>query len=473
MMTPDETSPLAGASRRQFLESIGLASTALGFAILGEAAPAHAQSQCDPPGSPGNPQAWRRDCRAVKPRRPATTLSPAEVTKLKNAYAAMRALDTSDPNDPRGFLRQANIHCFYCSHTTPGVHWNWRFFAWHRAYLYFHERILGKLIGDLDFRLPYWDWDVATHRKLPPAYTAPNASTNPLWNGTRVLQPNVDLPASDVGPSVMTAALSASDFAQFGGTANSSGIPENAPHGSVHVDVDGDMSSFDTAARDPVFYAHHSNVDKMWSDWNKATGSHLNPTDPAFLNLSWNFFDENKVWRSITAAHVLHHENQLRYTYGPSSFADKLRCLLDFTFIRVELQTSGFKLAPAAIKALTQTMEKGGEVRLHLEQVPVPVTKSAMYHLYRTAEAAKADEGPESKDFLAAFPVVLHDRKNEHERPPLTDVVAMLTREKVEALLRENGAQLAYVERGRKPEERRVTPARPKVLRFSHAEPEH
>jgi tyrosinase-like protein/polyphenol oxidase-like protein len=79
----------------------------------------------------------------------------------------------------------------------------------------------------------------------------------------------------------------------------------------------GDMGTFDTAARYPIFYAHHSNLDKMWSDWNKASSTHTNPTDASFLNLIWNFYDENKVWRSMTAAQVLNHENQLRYVYGP------------------------------------------------------------------------------------------------------------------------------------------------------------
>ena len=50
----------------------------------------------------------------ILPRRPASTLSASEITQLKDAYKAMRALDTSAPNDPRGFLRQANVHCWYC-----------------------------------------------------------------------------------------------------------------------------------------------------------------------------------------------------------------------------------------------------------------------------------------------------------------------------------------------------------------------
>lgn len=379
---PNDETATSNTSRRKFLQALGIGSGFIGLhGFSGLVFPSVALADCSPPGNPSNPSVWRRDCRSILPRRPASTLTSAEITKLKSAYQAMRALDTSDPNDPRGFQRQANIHCWMCSEGGPSlaVHGSWKFFAWHRAYLYFHERILGKLIGDMDFRLPYWDWDVASHRRLPGAYTSPNNATNPLWNGTRVMSPTDELPDEDVGDDVMDAALTAGTFADFGGTASFGGIPEGAPHGSVHVDVggfSGDMGHFETAGKDPVFYAHHSNVDKMWSDWNKGSATHTNPTDAAFLNLTWNFFDENKVWRSITAAHVLNHENQLRYTYGPSRFIEILPCLLDWIVIRTDWRVSRtLKLAPQARASITRVLENKGRVRLHLTGVAVPLKK--------------------------------------------------------------------------------------------------
>ncbi|KAF4354291.1 hypothetical protein G4B88_007420 [Cannabis sativa] len=69
--------------------------------------------------------------------------------------------------DPRSFTRQASIHCTFCtgayhqkhSSTNLNIHRQWLFFAFHRMYLYFHERILGNLIGDDNFALPFWNWD--------------------------------------------------------------------------------------------------------------------------------------------------------------------------------------------------------------------------------------------------------------------------------------------------------------------------
>jgi hypothetical protein len=52
----------------------------------------------------------------------------------------MRDLATSDLNDPRGFLHQSHIHCHNC-----GGGGSDRFLPWHRACLYFHEKILGTL----------------------------------------------------------------------------------------------------------------------------------------------------------------------------------------------------------------------------------------------------------------------------------------------------------------------------------------
>jgi polyphenol oxidase len=466
-------------SRRRFLQQFGLASGAVGLGVFGNLAlPQTALAVCDPPGNPGTPQRWLRDCRPIRPRRPASTLSNPEIQKLKGAYQSMRALDTSDPNDPRAFRHQANIHCWYCGEGTQ-VHFSWQFFVWHRAYLYFHERILGKLVGDMDFRLPYWDWDVSGHRKIPGAYTSPNDAANPLWNGTRFMSPTDEIPDEDVGDDVMESALTAGTFGEFGGSASSSGIPEGAPHGSVHVDVGGDMGAFDTAGRDPIFYAHHSNVDKIWSDWNKASSTHTNPTDSSFLNLAWNFYDENKIWRSITAAQVLNHENQLRYVYGPSRFLEALPCLLDWTVIRTDWRLERpLKLAATIQNRLVQTLEKGGRVRVHIRSMEVPIDKSAVYRIYATPEAARADEGPGGNGYVGSFPVVLNslsdqrDQKGmKHKESSVRDVTINGSKRIVENLLRPpTPLEFTYVERGTKGEAHKPTPVRAKEIYFSTAD---
>ena len=38
-------------------------------------------------------------------------------------------------------------------------------------------------------------------------------------------------------------------------------------HGAVHVWVGGTMGRIDWAAYDPIFWAHHANIDRLWARW--------------------------------------------------------------------------------------------------------------------------------------------------------------------------------------------------------------
>jgi len=450
------------SARRAFLKNVGAGTGALGVLAPGALLlPSVSQAACEPPGTPGAAKPWRADCRPIRSRRPASTLTAAEVQKLKDAYAAMRALSVSDPNDPRGFTHQANIHCWYCSNSPQPVHGNWQFFAWHRAYLYFHERILGKLVNDSEFRLPYWDWEISTHRQLPSAYTSPNNNTNPLWNGTRAMSPTDELPDEDVNEDVMEPVYSAANFGEFGGGAGYSGIPEGSPHGSVHVDVggwSGDMGAFDTAGRDPIFYAHHANVDKLWSDWNKGASSHENPSDPAFLNLNWSFYDENKVWRSIKASQLLNHETQLRYNYGLSRFREILPCILDWIIVRPPWRFDRPVIVdPKFRDQIKQALDNRRPVRMHINNPQIPLDKSAVYRVYADPKEAEADAGPKSPAFLGVIPVVLNNREKHH--PPKPPQVVLNVSRRISGLLHSSdGIRLAFVERVPKKEK-----AAPKV----------
>ena len=464
------------SSRRAFLRNVGAGTSALGVLAPGALLlPSVSQAACEPPGTPGSARPWRADCRPIRPRRPASTLTAAEVQKLKVAYAAMRALSVSDPDDPRGFTHQANIHCWFCSVSTSPVHGNWQFFAWHRAYLYFHERILGKLINDSEFRLPYWDWEISTHRKMPSAYTSPDNSTNPLWNGTRAMSPADELPDEDVNEDVMEPVYSAANFGEFGGGVSYSGIPEGSPHGSVHVDVGGwagDMGAFDTAGRDPIFYAHHANVDKLWSDWNKGASSHENPSDATFLNLNWSFYDENKVWRSIKASQLLNHETQLRYNYGLSRFREILPCILDWIIVRPPWRFDrAVVVEPKFRDQIMKALNERRPVRMHINHPQIPLDKSAVYRVYADPKEAEADAGPKSPAFLGVIPVVLNSREKHH--PPKAPQVVLNVSHRIANLLRSpEGMRLAFVERPSKKEkvERKVQLLSARDVYFSYGE---
>ncbi|GJM93000.1 hypothetical protein PR202_ga09511 [Eleusine coracana subsp. coracana] len=98
-------------------------------------------------------------------------------------------------SDPRSFYQQANVHCAYCSGALrqPGrpelplqIHFTWLFFPFHRAYLYFFERIAAKLLGDPGFALPFWSWDVPEGMRIPDEFADP---ASPLYDTRRNLRP--------------------------------------------------------------------------------------------------------------------------------------------------------------------------------------------------------------------------------------------------------------------------------------------
>ncbi|MGI8959010.1 MAG: tyrosinase family protein [Bryobacteraceae bacterium] len=318
--------------RRKFLKGIAVGGAA--FVSKGLWGPPLAVGQTPPncPPAPVNGTPFRRgqDTRPIVQRKSVSALTASQISQLRLAFAKLRALPSTDN---RAWVIQVDMHALYCQACNhdliQSVHGSWNFFPWHRAFIYYFERILGSLVGDINnFRLPYWDWE--NYRSMPSAYLSPANSTNSLYDVNRysVIAKGGVLPAND-GTTARIALLDGiTDFATFGGTAKAGGTCESNPHDPIHDDIGlhtspwHDMGHLGFAARDPIFFAHHGNLDKVWSYWNAfAGGSNLpseayqNPTDPAFLSERWNFYDENQRAVSISAADVLVHPTNLRYTY--------------------------------------------------------------------------------------------------------------------------------------------------------------
>ncbi|PIN06391.1 Catechol oxidase [Handroanthus impetiginosus] len=115
----------------------------------------------------------------MKIRLSAHRVSPEYMFKDNQAVDRMKRLPK---DDPRNFMQQAKVHCACCNgaynQTGHGdldlqVHNSWLFFPFHRWYLYFHERILGKLIGEPTFALPFLNWDNPKGMTMPPMFLDP------------------------------------------------------------------------------------------------------------------------------------------------------------------------------------------------------------------------------------------------------------------------------------------------------------
>jgi polyphenol oxidase len=53
------------------------------------------------------------------------------------------------------------------------------------------------------------------------------------------------------------------------------------------------MGNFYSAGRDPIFFSHHSNVDRLWSVWKTLGGKRADFTDSDWLDSGFLFYDEN------------------------------------------------------------------------------------------------------------------------------------------------------------------------------------
>lgn len=270
-----------------------------------------------------NPNVFKRLCRT---RPNVNALTASQLDALRHGIQVMKSRDR---NDPTSWLYQAGIHG---SNLKPKQalwgtcqHFNTHFLSWHRWYLYYFERILRTASGSPTLMLPYWNW---TADRAVPATFRDSTGGNPLYDANRSsgINGGALLPASAVSP---TAALGLTAFGSF------SSSLEGSPHGSVHVSVGGDMSTFETAGLDPIFWLHHCNIDRLWEVWLGQGGGRSNPADAAWRNQQFSFFDETSTQRTVKAGDALAACNSLGYNYtgrrlilSPQIFATQLSDLV-------------------------------------------------------------------------------------------------------------------------------------------------
>ena len=58
------------------------------------------------------------------------------------------------------------------------------------------------------------------------------------------------------------------------------------PHDGVHQAIGGNMSVVALSSRDPIFFLHHANVDRLWSAWNGR--GNVNSPEPMWRDFAFN-----------------------------------------------------------------------------------------------------------------------------------------------------------------------------------------
>jgi hypothetical protein len=222
--------------------------------------------------------------------------------ELKRAYTRMMNRPSANR---KSYLFQAWTHAWYCGGNDPffgDIHNTWAFLLWHRAFLYLHERLIQAELGDPDFRLPVWDWE--TDPNVPWVY-----NSLPWVKHIHCDCPRKQNYICPVTQGQIAAWFGGSCFDSVVGGLTYPGTAFGSLHQCVHKQLGGCMGDFVSAALDPVFYAHHANVDRFLDAWQTQNpGSYTKWPTSCFY-----FYDRGRPVR----VHVqdLHRTLSLGYEY--------------------------------------------------------------------------------------------------------------------------------------------------------------
>ncbi|RKP19196.1 Di-copper centre-containing protein [Rozella allomycis CSF55] len=256
----------------------------------------------------------------IRIRKEIRDMTNAELEALKNAINVMRSTSTGNRTETiYDYIVKVHLDYVPIAHNTP------QFLPWHRLYVLYVEDILRQI--DPTVTIPYWDWGVDAARPLNSVVFSDkyfNIRPGPQGDCSfRVIYPRVHCVVRNYNANNFTTFINSEtlqsiasdtegDYGSFRETI------EFIPHAVVHSGVggvNGDMTSM-MSPNDPIFWLHHSMIDKIWADWQEQTdnfwlyeGTHLGQTASLWNNLEP--FKSN-VWQSMDF-------DSLCYRYAPLS----------------------------------------------------------------------------------------------------------------------------------------------------------
>lgn len=213
----------------------------------------------------------------MKVRSNVSLLTQDELARFRAALDA--ALKRHDNKGFQFFAGWHGVPFGLCQHHVP------LFLPWHRGYLYHLELALQDI--DPDVTLPWWDW--LTETGIPAAYAEEevdgddnvlfSAPIEPFgvpsqndWPTQTTRDPGGDTeppapvppPLNDIQPQQ---GLNAEEWLMAAPSYTEMTRRLEALHDNIHGWVGGEMRDPSWAAYDPLFWAHHSMVDRLWRIW--------------------------------------------------------------------------------------------------------------------------------------------------------------------------------------------------------------
>ena len=206
--------------------------------------------------------------------------------------------------DPNSWNYWVNVHKDYCPHRVP------YFLAWHRGFLYRIESQMRKIARNNSLAVPYWDY--YQDPIMPIEFTD---TTSPLYIANRK--------STDV-----TNALSLDPFSdsivnfQRGLVDAFEPSLETLPHNPVHNLIGGAMGAVTISPKDPIFWSHHANVDRLWAAWVAAgNGRTMPPKTDSYWSGSFNYgaavSKMSRYWTISTTGLGYEYEDQTMPTALP------------------------------------------------------------------------------------------------------------------------------------------------------------
>jgi tyrosinase len=354
------------------------------------------------------------------------TLEPDDpiVTWYRYAVGVMKE---REPTAVNSWLYQAAIHGVpegegeeplwnQCQHQT------WYFLPWHRMYLLRIEEIIRQVIseaeGPEDWAMPYWNYGLGNQNAtLPLAFRQPEVEGQPNYLYVEERAEGMNSGEGEIPPEMASAveALERPNFvgaAEFGGgehepshkRAGQTGRVEETPHNDVHGAIGGEfgwMGDPDLAAKDPIFWLHHANIDRLWEVW-KETEGYVDPEDELWTGQEFELFDVEGNQISLKCEDVQDIE-ALGYEYDPEAPSSAVPPFEP--------------IPPAPVPALAP---EGGEEVIHDKPHMVGATEKPITLVGEPVEVEIPIDAKEAGDLSPAQHVYLNTENVDGERSPGT-----------------------------------------------------